>query len=142
MQLRCVVLATLLVSAPSLAAAQQAVASSDTAAPQPSLAVRFEWSPIEESPTPEPASYLSAPATNAMSRRSPWLIPGVGAAVGAGALTGLVVYECGAMSEGCMIPPALPLLVGGAAGGLAGLLVKWTVQGFERMKQAPSQPGA
>lgn len=140
MQLRPVVLAALLGAAPSFAAAQQAVALADAPVPPPSLTVRFDASLVGASLTPDPASYLSAPATAAMGRRSPWLIPSVGALAGAGGLSGWFAYAC-AKSDGCMIKPGIPALVGGAAGGVAGPLVEWAVQGFEGMKQAPSQPG-
>lgn len=143
MQLRPVVLSALLVAAPSLAAAQQDVAPSAAPVP-PSLVVRFDGRLAEESLTPEPASYLSAPAAESLSpKRSTSRIPWIGAGLGAAAGAGYVAYAC--MTDGCggYIPIHIIVPTAGAvAGGVAGLLVEWTVQGFEEMKRAPSQPGA
>jgi hypothetical protein len=56
-------------------------------------------------------------------RRSPLLLPAVGALVGAAGLTGLIVYDCSRSGE-CIIDPLVPVVVGAVAGGAVGAVIE------------------
>jgi hypothetical protein len=55
-------------------------------------------------------------------RRSPLLLPAVGALVGAAGLTGWTFYECSQID--CIIDPVVPAVVGGVAGAAVGVVVE------------------
>ncbi|MBW3656483.1 MAG: hypothetical protein KY444_10270 [Gemmatimonadetes bacterium] len=56
-------------------------------------------------------------------RRSPLLLPAVGALVGAVAVSGLIAYGCSQSGE-CIFNPVYPLVTGAVVGAAAGGIIE------------------
>jgi hypothetical protein len=56
-------------------------------------------------------------------RRSPLLLPAVGALVGAAGLTGLIFYECSRVGD-CIVDPVVPAVAGAVAGAAVGGVIE------------------
>jgi hypothetical protein len=70
------------------------------------------------------SDFFSATAlgTFRAGRRSPLLIPAVGALVGAAGLTGWIFYECSRMD--CILDPVVPAVAGAVAGAVVGGVIE------------------
>jgi pyruvate/2-oxoglutarate dehydrogenase complex dihydrolipoamide acyltransferase (E2) component len=106
----------------------------------PSAADAQSWRAIPELAPPQAAApahaglgaaaevrpdFFSAAALETLraERRSPLLLPAVGALVGAAGLTGLIVYDCSRSGE-CIIDPFVPALAGAVVGAAVGGVIE------------------
>lgn len=69
--------------------------------------------------------FFSATALGAFraERRSPLLLPAVGALVGAAGLTGWTFYECSRVGD-CILDPMVPAVAGAVAGAAVGGVIE------------------
>jgi hypothetical protein len=107
--------------APSAADAQSRSAMPELAAPQalaPAHAGRGAAAEVHQ-------DFFSTAARDSFraERRSPLLLPAVGALVGAVGVTGVIAYECAGSGE-CIFNPVYPLVAGAVLGAAVGGIVE------------------
>lgn len=107
--------------APAAAAAQSRSATPELAAPQALAPAHAAWDAAAEAHE----TYFSETAlrTFGAERRSPLLLPLVGALVGGVAMSGLIAYECTGSGE-CIFNPVYPLVTGVVVGAAVGGVVE------------------